>query len=264
MLESLASGLPVVGLRAEGVCDLVQDGETGLLLDMDDLLPSATADAVFASAARPPPPYSATPNPHFKPLPADPNSLVGEHSTTFPLAVSLYRSLLVELATDHARRESMSQAAVTFARSKSWHSAMKMIVDGYREVVRTPPPTPLVKPEYDLTLSRTPTLDLDAEEEDDELSTEREATAATEPGATTARSRRRRKLLRFGGVFKRKSVAQDRTFASWLGSKPATVENGARISESDSPQVLLGKENSYSQFWAISELSCAFTTILAG
>lgn len=29
VLESLASGLPVVGLRAEGVCDLVKDQETG-------------------------------------------------------------------------------------------------------------------------------------------------------------------------------------------------------------------------------------------
>lgn len=31
VLESLASGLPVVGLRAEGVCDLVEHGKTGEL-----------------------------------------------------------------------------------------------------------------------------------------------------------------------------------------------------------------------------------------
>jgi glycosyltransferase involved in cell wall biosynthesis len=33
VLEAMASGLPVVGLLAEGVCDLVEDGKTGLLLD---------------------------------------------------------------------------------------------------------------------------------------------------------------------------------------------------------------------------------------
>ncbi len=32
VLEAMASGLPVVGLQAEGVCDLVQNGQTGLLL----------------------------------------------------------------------------------------------------------------------------------------------------------------------------------------------------------------------------------------
>ena len=33
VLEAMASGLPVVGLLAEGVCDLVENGKTGLLLD---------------------------------------------------------------------------------------------------------------------------------------------------------------------------------------------------------------------------------------
>jgi glycosyltransferase involved in cell wall biosynthesis len=33
VLEAMASGLPVVGLLAEGVCDLVDHGRTGLLLD---------------------------------------------------------------------------------------------------------------------------------------------------------------------------------------------------------------------------------------
>jgi len=34
VLESMASGLPVVGLNAEGVCDLVSHEKTGLLLDV--------------------------------------------------------------------------------------------------------------------------------------------------------------------------------------------------------------------------------------
>ncbi|CAO3680590.1 unnamed protein product [Umbelopsis ramanniana] len=36
VLESMASGLPVVGLNAEGVCDLVTHEKTGLLLDVTD------------------------------------------------------------------------------------------------------------------------------------------------------------------------------------------------------------------------------------
>ncbi len=37
ILEAMASALPVVGLLSEGVRDLVQDGESGLLLDADGL-----------------------------------------------------------------------------------------------------------------------------------------------------------------------------------------------------------------------------------
>ena len=37
VLEGMASGLPVVGLHAEGVCDLVANEHTGLLLDADRL-----------------------------------------------------------------------------------------------------------------------------------------------------------------------------------------------------------------------------------
>ncbi|KAL1916587.1 uncharacterized protein VTP21DRAFT_5778 [Calcarisporiella thermophila] len=37
VLEAMASGLPVVGVRAEGVCDLVQHERTGLLLDVENM-----------------------------------------------------------------------------------------------------------------------------------------------------------------------------------------------------------------------------------
>jgi len=37
VLEAMASGLPVVGVRSEGVCDLVQSGYTGLLLDAETM-----------------------------------------------------------------------------------------------------------------------------------------------------------------------------------------------------------------------------------
>src|SRR2546421_3988019 len=37
VLEAMASGLPVAGLLAEGVCDLVSDGRTGYLLDAGGL-----------------------------------------------------------------------------------------------------------------------------------------------------------------------------------------------------------------------------------
>ncbi len=32
----MASGLPVVGLHAEGVCDIVADGQTGFLLNIEE------------------------------------------------------------------------------------------------------------------------------------------------------------------------------------------------------------------------------------
>ncbi len=37
VLEAMASGLPVAGVDSEGVCDLVQDGQTGLLLHAEHL-----------------------------------------------------------------------------------------------------------------------------------------------------------------------------------------------------------------------------------
>ncbi len=37
VLEAMASGLPVVGLQAEGICDLVENGKTGFLLNITEI-----------------------------------------------------------------------------------------------------------------------------------------------------------------------------------------------------------------------------------
>src|SRR5258707_1114718 len=45
VLEAMASGLPVVGLQAEGVCDIVEDGKPGFLLTIEDLSEQEQASA---------------------------------------------------------------------------------------------------------------------------------------------------------------------------------------------------------------------------
>lgn len=51
VLEALASGLPVVGLHAEGTSDLVTHGRTGLLLDVVSATKNASANARENAAA---------------------------------------------------------------------------------------------------------------------------------------------------------------------------------------------------------------------
>ncbi|GAA5979165.1 hypothetical protein JCM5350_007088 [Sporobolomyces pararoseus] len=143
--EAQSCGLPVVGLRAEGVCDLVEDEHTGLLLDMDDLLST--------------PPPSPPPGTAFKPLPTNPHSLVGSSSPTFPLAVKMYHDLLTRAATQHEERRQMGNNAHLVASKRSWFSAMEMLINGYREVV--------ARAESDTTsLSRTSTREFDIVTED--------------------------------------------------------------------------------------------------
>src|SRR5581483_7423346 len=45
VLEAMASGLPIVGLLSDGVCDLVEDGYTGLLLDIQQKNPEEQVSA---------------------------------------------------------------------------------------------------------------------------------------------------------------------------------------------------------------------------
>ncbi len=52
VLEAMASGLPIVGLLAEGVCDLVENEKTGLLLDDSHLTENEQAVQYRASLER--------------------------------------------------------------------------------------------------------------------------------------------------------------------------------------------------------------------
>lgn len=203
MLESLASGLPVVGLRAEGVCDLVKDGQTGrlpllelairiltiagLLLDLDDLLP---VNSIVGSHV------PTTSSSGFKPLPENPHTLLETSSATFPIAVSMYRSLLVDLATNHEKRAAFGKAAALDAATKSWHGAMEMLVDGYREIA-LPSPNPL------LALSRTPTLEIDVISHTPNELEESQLSAKSTAASPKVHRQGVGRVLRLGGVLRR-------------------------------------------------------------
>ncbi|KAK4050274.1 hypothetical protein OIV83_003595 [Microbotryomycetes sp. JL201] len=221
VLESLASGLPVVGLRAEGVCDLVKHGETGLLLDMDDLVPENAGTT--AATANSPPLYST-----FKPLPTNPHSLVGSDAPTFSLAVSMYRALLVELASNHDRRRAMGVQAALEAGTKSWHGAMEMLVDGYRNVVTRhesrssyKPTRSLTKQDSKLALSRQSTLEVDVVCDAPEHFGQLVDNLEGEARASSTDTKRRRVLTAFrrtsGGGRVRHTGSLSLT--TWLGRK---------------------------------------------
>ncbi|KAK4051979.1 hypothetical protein OIO90_004509 [Microbotryomycetes sp. JL221] len=259
VLESLASGLPVVGLRAEGVSDLVRHGETGLLLDMDDLVPTTSA-ATHSSSETTPPEYST-----LKPLPANPHALVGQNAPTFPVAVSMYRSLLIELASDHDRRKRMGHAAAVEASSKSWHGAMEMLVDGYRNVVarhekRLSCVDENKKP---LELSRQSTVEVDIvcdTPDDNEF-------CQGDKGGPSARvsstDPKRRRLLRFGTAFRRTGRIKHDSKAgsmslpplrSWLGRNSANLTMSTAESTSTNDILVVEKGEQAGQLWALKWL----------
>jgi hypothetical protein len=120
----------------------------------------------------------------------------------------------------------MGRAAAVDAATKSWHGAMEMLVDGYRELAR-PRKEDVEKKEKDgLSLSRTSTIEVDivcdAAEKDSEVVVEGSATGS-----------RRRKLLRLGGVFRRtggrlREGSMSIPLRSWLGKREGVeVEGGA-------------------------------------
>ncbi|KAM0786340.1 hypothetical protein ACM66B_001812 [Microbotryomycetes sp. NB124-2] len=265
VLESLASGLPVVGLRAEGVCDLVKHGETGLLLDMDDLVPE---NAATNKSNSPPPSYST-----FKPLPSNPHSLVGSDAPTFSLAVSMYRSLLVELASDHDLRRKMGTKAALEASTKSWHGAMEMLVDGYRDVVTRHEQGVLSSSknkrhqavdekqlkDLKLELSRQSTLEVDVVCDAPEAGTNYKEQDLSARASSTDTKRRR--LLRFGTAFRRtsggkrvKQTGGSLSLTTWLGREPAALEQQILTEEPVSMLRVHEKSEQAGQLWALKWL----------
>lgn len=116
VLEALASGLPVVGLDAEGTRDLVAHGHTGLLLPMpmgpgEQAKGKADLKGGWASAC--------------KNLDADSR------------LVQTYASLLASVLRDGEMRRRMSANAATDGiRGFTWWDAMEACVDSYRESIR--------------------------------------------------------------------------------------------------------------------------------
>ncbi|GAA5821471.1 hypothetical protein JCM10212_002121 [Sporobolomyces blumeae] len=185
--EAQASGLPVVGLRAEGVCDLVEHDKAGLLLDMDDLTPHG-----------PPPRYTST---GFKCLPTDPHSLVGSSAPTFPRAVELYRELLLDVATNADRRRSMGSMAHLVASKRSWHAAMEMLVDGYREVSTARSAKASLRGQLGgEPLSRTSTIEFDVVTESSDEKVEVEETRSRVPRLRRAFQRTKDSLTSSKGL----------------------------------------------------------------
>ncbi|GAA5866326.1 hypothetical protein JCM8547_000740 [Rhodosporidiobolus lusitaniae] len=189
--EAQASQIPVVGLKAEGVSDLVEHRKTGLLLDLNDLLPANS----FANSS--PPPYTSS-SPSTLTIPTDPHALFARNSPTFPLAVSRYRSLLVEALTNHSLRREMGQAAHDAAIKRSWFAAMEKLVDGFRELAAKKDEKEREKEK--LKLSRASTIELDVVCDAPPLSKEGENDEGESTGTTTPK---RRRLLRLNGVLRR-------------------------------------------------------------
>lgn len=107
VLEALASGLPVIGLDAEGTRDLVSHGETGLLL-------SPPGGKSWPSICR------------------------NTSSPAFDSCIEGYAALLTRATTKHSERAAMGQKACTEGiRGFTWWDAMEACVDGYRESMRT-------------------------------------------------------------------------------------------------------------------------------
>ncbi|WWD17615.1 hypothetical protein CI109_102056 [Kwoniella shandongensis] len=107
VLEALASGLPVVGLDAEGTRDLVSHGSTGLLLPLD-----SSESLTWATACQP-------------------------DSTHFDRLAKGYAELLARVVADAKMRKEMSKRGSTEGiKGYTWWDAMERCVDGYRESIR--------------------------------------------------------------------------------------------------------------------------------
>lgn len=168
VLEALASGLPVVGLHAEGTSDLVCHGITGLLLDVQRVLSANTwsseatqstqqrhnslAECLGAHAPQEQPQLSApsgravpvaasstlkaglpTPIPSVKEF----ASALAPSSQSFIQCAQAYSILLERLIRDRTLRATMGQRAQQYASNKTWWDAMDAPVRGYEQVIAT-------------------------------------------------------------------------------------------------------------------------------
>ena len=106
VLEALASGLPVVGLDAEGTRDLISPPSTGLLLPLPPTAPSWA------------------------------EHLSTSYSTSFNTSARVYSDLLLEVASNHDVRRVMSANAVAESQKRwSWCDVMEDLIEGYRGAV---------------------------------------------------------------------------------------------------------------------------------
>ncbi|EIW72346.1 hypothetical protein TREMEDRAFT_26471 [Tremella mesenterica DSM 1558] len=106
VLEALASGLPVVGLDADGTRDLVNVGATGLLYR----LPGGNSWSRISRQSE---------------------------SVEFQEAACGFASLLAKVICDSKmRREMSARASTEGVRGFTWRAAMERCVDGYRESMR--------------------------------------------------------------------------------------------------------------------------------
>ncbi|KAK6905999.1 hypothetical protein I204_08513 [Kwoniella mangroviensis CBS 8886] len=106
VLEALASGLPVVGLDAEGTRDLVTHDQTGLLLSLP------TKETTWPHACK-------SDSPYFQEL------------------SSSYAEMISTLVMDGKRRREIGRRGSTEGiKGYTWWDAMEACVDGYRESMR--------------------------------------------------------------------------------------------------------------------------------
>ncbi|TXT10662.1 hypothetical protein VHUM_02167 [Vanrija humicola] len=114
VLEALASGLPVIGLDAEGTRDLVQHDETGLLLPLpSDAVVKQNLSRTWPTICR------------------------NTNHPLFSTCADNYAALLAKAATQHTLRTAMSARACTEGiKGFTWWDAMERCVDGYRESMR--------------------------------------------------------------------------------------------------------------------------------
>lgn len=132
VLEALASGLPVVGLHAEGTSDLVSHGKTGYLLDVN----------AHATSSSPPLPVISTDStPEIglaSPIPSvlDFKASMTPNTPWFFQCSRAYSKLLENLILDRDTRAVMGQRAVMYASRKTWWDAMDAPVRGYHHVIQ--------------------------------------------------------------------------------------------------------------------------------